>query len=384
MLHKDYQSPAQSVRSGRLNDDDVEDWLHQRGKFAPPPPPSRDATLVGGIRLIISEQEYYRPPSYSLSQTSYLRIEEHFHLPQQTLVALSSEDGACSSYEEYESADPEKLRRIGEAHLFSRVDKTSRTDYRLAFLIRAPQKFQVANYGLAMTYDFTTGFATGILHGTGVVAAGADYPLWQRSPSLELFYMIEEAPRLSAEPLFLPTLLLQHHLQRSEIFCTGQLESGYNEIQRRLGTTRAGRLHGMGPYYDPVGEKTINETRVNLRNLTGELSTYTTEIIWYCRNSEWHVDYVEFLARESHDIKAKIAALQNSSHHGSRNDIDDCIRYLRSAAKGLQRHNTGSKARAEADFNVVGGRPVFLTVHSTTNAVNFHSCTALLRSLTID
>ena len=96
----------------------MDDWLQQRGKHAPPAPPSVDAKLVGGIRLIISEQEYYRPPSYSLSKESYLRVEEEFHLPQVTLVALSNEGGTCSRYEEYDKNDPSKLERIGTEQLF--------------------------------------------------------------------------------------------------------------------------------------------------------------------------------------------------------------------------------------------------------------------------
>ena len=114
MRHQGYQDPEQAVRFNCLTDDQVEDWLEQNGRYAPPPPPSTDAQLVGGLRLIISEQEYYRPPSYSLGQEAYLRIEEHFDLPQPTLVALSSEEGACSCYKEYDRADPKRLLRIGK------------------------------------------------------------------------------------------------------------------------------------------------------------------------------------------------------------------------------------------------------------------------------
>ncbi|KAK2794834.1 hypothetical protein FQN51_000657 [Onygenales sp. PD_10] len=292
-----------------------------------------DAKLVGGFRLLISEQEYYKPPSYSISRELYLRIEEAFHLPQATLEGLSNEHGIFSHYEEYEDNDPGKLRRI-------------------AFLIRAPQKYQVANYGLAVSYDFKTRFATGILHGTGVVQGGDDFHLWQKCPSAELLELIKEIPDLSAEPLFLPTLLLQHHLHRARHFCTIQLVEEYDAIQRRLGMSRAGRLRRMGPYRDPVGEGTIAETRVNLRNLTGEMSTFMTETIMYCQISEWHLEYLDFLSR-ARNIVTTSRSGGSMAHTDEDRAINESIAFLDSVAKGLKRHNAASKERAQADFNVL-------------------------------
>ncbi len=118
MRHQGYSDPEQFVRFNCLTDDDVENWLEQRGRYAPPSPPSTNAQLVWGLLLIISEQEYYRPPSYSFSQESFLRIEQEFNLPQLTLIALSSEQGACSCYKQYDRADPRKLLRIGKKDYF--------------------------------------------------------------------------------------------------------------------------------------------------------------------------------------------------------------------------------------------------------------------------
>lgn len=78
-----------------------------------PAPPNLDSKLEGGIRLIVSEREYYRPPSFSMSRRSYLRIEEDFHLPQATLHALTNESGMFSRFAEYNESEPRKLKRIG-------------------------------------------------------------------------------------------------------------------------------------------------------------------------------------------------------------------------------------------------------------------------------
>jgi hypothetical protein len=50
-----------------------------------------------------------------MSRESYLRIEEEFHLPHVTLLALSNENGLCSRFKEYDKNEPNKLRRIGGA-----------------------------------------------------------------------------------------------------------------------------------------------------------------------------------------------------------------------------------------------------------------------------
>jgi hypothetical protein len=218
-----------------------------------------------------------------------------------------------------------------------------------AFVIRAFQKYQVANYGLAVSFDFRTGFSTGILHGTGVVNSELDFFLWHKTPSAELFDAIEASAVMSAEPLYLPVILLQHHLYRTKVFCTVHMENDYNRIQAQLGTTRAGRLHTLGEYQDPVGNKTINEARVGLRNLTGELSTFMTESIWFCQISDWHVEYINFLSDAFEHVSKKPGRPQEDEQR----NIRDAIEYLRTSVQGLKRCTGGAKERAAVDFTVV-------------------------------
>jgi hypothetical protein len=78
-----------------------------------PPPSNPNSKLEGGIRLIISERESYRPPSFSMSKQSYLKVEEEFNLPQATLHALTNESGVFSRHMEYDENIPRKIKRIG-------------------------------------------------------------------------------------------------------------------------------------------------------------------------------------------------------------------------------------------------------------------------------
>jgi hypothetical protein len=100
-------------RHARLHDSKIEEWLAQERFYSAPVTKEPGAKLLGGIRLIISERQYYRPASFSMSEASYLRIEEAFHLPPATLHTFSNESGIFSRYMVYDEKNPGKLQRIG-------------------------------------------------------------------------------------------------------------------------------------------------------------------------------------------------------------------------------------------------------------------------------
>jgi hypothetical protein len=178
-----------------------------------------------------------------------------------------------------------------------------------------------------------------------------DFPAWEDSPSIEIFDLIKAVPHLWGHPLLLPTIILQHHVYRTEHFCTIHLEDRVGYVQRQLGMSRAGRLNGLrGPYEDPAGEKSIKDTKVNLHTLTGEVNTLITETIWFNRVSDWECDCIDFLSHTLDEITVSSGVHVDS---GTK-EIRECIEYLDSVAKGLRGHNIREKERVQADFNVVG------------------------------
>jgi hypothetical protein len=177
-----------------------------------------------------------------------------------------------------------------------------------------------------------------------------DFPAWRDSPSVEIFELIRAVPHLWGHPLLLPTILLQHHVYRTEHFCTNHLDDRVGYVQRRLGMSRAGRLINLpGPYEDPVGKKSIKDTKVNLHTLTGEMNTVITEIIRFNHVSDWECDCIDFLSRTLDEITGTSGAQADS---GTK-EIRECIEYLDSAAKGLRGRNIRGKERVQTDFNVV-------------------------------
>jgi len=223
----------------------------------------------------------------------------------------------------------------------------------LAFIIKIPQKYQVGNIGLSFSYNVATGFCTGILHGTGLISSANDTTLWPLSPVDELLHTIKALPQLWAQPMLLPTLLLKHNILRVEKYCITNLGDRYLSIQRQLGTSRAGRLHRAGPYGDIVGDGSIQAAKVNLRNLTGDISTFMTEITWFCQVSEWQCDCVDFLDRTTDEIENLLSKSNDSGWVNGLKELKDHLAYLGSVAKTVRGQNLGGKDVITSDFSVV-------------------------------
>jgi hypothetical protein len=119
---QDHSTSADNPRHALLHDSKIEEWLAQKGTYSMPTPSNPDSKLEGGIRLVISEREYYQPPSFSMSKQSYLKIEEEFRLPEATLHALTNKSGIFSRYVEYDEKIPGKLKRIGIYILMLMID----------------------------------------------------------------------------------------------------------------------------------------------------------------------------------------------------------------------------------------------------------------------
>jgi hypothetical protein len=225
-------------------------------------------------------------------------------------------------------------------------------------VIKVPQKFQVGNYGLSVSHDFTTRITAGLLHGTGVMNKRDDFHIWPNCPSIEIFELIKAVPHLWTHPMLLPTILLQHHIYRAEQFCTTELNDRANHIQWQLGMSRAGRLNRIrGPFMDPAGGRPIQDTKVNLHNLTGEINTFITELIWFCKVSGWECECARFLSCTLGEV-TDLTSNSNCSDIvlSETREVRECIEYMTSAATGLNGHNNGLKESLQSDFNVVSAQ----------------------------
>lgn len=255
-----------------------------------------------------------------------MTIEDHFNLPENTLLALSNECGMST-------------------HILD-IDEETGILKRLGMVIKASQKFQVGNYGLAFSHDFATGLSTGILHGTGVTQHGGDYGLWSKHAAAEIFEHIKVAHRFWTHPLFLPTTLIQHHLLRADYFCTVILSNQLTEVQLQLGTVRAGRLYGSQTR-NVATELPVQQAKVNLRELTVALSTLMHEAIWFCSVSDWQCSCLKLLGEVLIELDGLNRSLKETRSIRAR------IQHMVSSAESIKRHNNTIQENGQADMNIV-------------------------------
>ena len=86
---------SENYRRGYLTDSDVDDWLHQRGSFAAPERYSSNTkgSWTNCLRLLMCERVDWHPPSFAMSQRSFLAVEKAFGLPRATLPIISRDSG---------------------------------------------------------------------------------------------------------------------------------------------------------------------------------------------------------------------------------------------------------------------------------------------------
>ncbi|PVH70525.1 hypothetical protein DL98DRAFT_436891, partial [Cadophora sp. DSE1049] len=314
-----------------LQDSEISEWLRHGGAYIPPAPNPGASLHHGTVRLLICERLYYDPLSFSMSRKSYLNVERAFNLSPATLPSFSIDSGIYSQYKTYDRDDPEKVTR-------------------LSVVMKFPQKFQLANYGLSITHDISTATTTALIHGTGALLRSADYNFWEESQSDGILKLIQSSWVLWPHPMLLPTLLLNHHLSRMERFTFTVLSGKLTGIQDQLGVTRAGRLSGKtGAVQDIVGDKTINQVKLNMRDLTSDMSSLATDIAWFSHTSQWQCDCAEFLDKVMTDWTNFVP------HNllGRSNEIQEWIGYAISSAKTLNSHNNSLGDVMQSELSVL-------------------------------
>lgn len=105
-----------NYREDELNDEDVDDWLHQKGRFAPPSDPLLGKE-EGSIRLLICERLGFHPLGFGLSKTSLLAVEDKLGLPTEMLPLFKFNGGGQSYY-----CRPSSLRDQEPGHLGKTVE----------------------------------------------------------------------------------------------------------------------------------------------------------------------------------------------------------------------------------------------------------------------
>jgi hypothetical protein len=155
--------------------------------------------------------------------------------------------------------------------------------------------------------------------------------------------------------MLLPILLLNHHLSRTEHFTFAALSGKLVGIRDQLGVTRAGRLsEKTRAVQDIVGDKTINLVKLNMRDLTSDMSSVATDIAWFSHTSQWQCDCAEFLDKVMTDWTNFVP--QNLL--GRSNEIQEWIGYAILSAKTLNSYNNNLGDVMGSELSVVSHSPI--------------------------
>ncbi|PZD24856.1 hypothetical protein A1F96_08974 [Pyrenophora tritici-repentis] len=326
--------PSKTYRDGDLSDLDVDDWLHQRGRFFQPTD-SRLGKEEGSIRLLICERVKFQPLHFGLSKASLLAIEDKFGLPIEMLPIFKFNGGGHSYYfcPSARGQNPEKL----------------------VITIKVPQMYQVANYGLCLTHSFKTHVTFGFMFGWNMFndkqwkesMGTMERPSYLEPHGPRVSKLIESAISDWRHPLLLPVILLEDYVYHADMYKGWDLSPRTGKMEKQQGVTVAGR-NGNALIPLDFGALSLNMApEKRLRTIT-EINTIATDAATLVGNLRWSKRYCQFLRDISKDIQEFTDSTQDSEPK-----LENTIETLSTLATSILEHTEAIKARLDIQFNVV-------------------------------
>ncbi|KAK1584947.1 uncharacterized protein LY79DRAFT_559858 [Colletotrichum navitas] len=317
---------AGNYRTGFLDDDEVEQWLHQQGRFSRRAKPGQ-ARPAMRIRLLMCERVGWLPVGFAMSRSSFLAMETAFRLSTETLPILVANNGRQYSNLRFSEDNDSRLESI-------------------ALTVKLPQMFQLGNLGLAMSHHLETGTTVAFLHGWNVFSNRnyvTDEPTVSHAE--DLCGMMQSATTLWAHPLFLPAVLVREHLSRAEAF-KSRLEPKVTDIERGLGVTRSARLVGLE--VNASVQHMVQDDQERLR-ITARLNTTATDVVNMLGILDWDLQHVKFLGRVNDDL----GALHGRMSPAADAELRSVVEYLECEALSIVSFVGTMKSRLDLQLNVL-------------------------------
>ncbi|KAK1981474.1 hypothetical protein LZ30DRAFT_782007 [Colletotrichum cereale] len=312
--------------TGFLDDDEVEHWLHQQGRFSPRVRPGQGKPTVR-IRLLLCERVGWLPVGFAMSRSSFLAMETAFRLSPETLPILVASNGKHYSNLRFGADDGNRLESI-------------------VLTAKLPQMFQLGNLGLAISHHLETGTTVAFLHGWNMFSdrdCVTNEPVVPHAESLR--GMMQSATTLWAHPLLLPAILMREHLSKAEAF-KNQLEPKVTDIERGLGVTKSARLVGLE--IDASVQHMVQDDEERLR-ITARLNTTATDVVNMLGILQWDLQYVKFLDRVNGDL----GALHGRASPAADAELRSVVEYLECEALSIVSFVAAMKSRLDLQLDVL-------------------------------
>ncbi|KAL5332953.1 hypothetical protein BJX70DRAFT_87948 [Aspergillus crustosus] len=320
-----------NFRTGFLEDNQIEEWLHQVGNFARPLPPPDARPPHGGIRLLACDYTLFKEASLGISRESFHAVEAKFGLHPATLPSLEVATGTFS-------------RHVNSGH-------------RISIILKAPQKYEIGNHLLSLTHNASTRWTTALLAGESIV----DYAFDNRNMSLPISgpispctvvrMFLTSSTALWSHPLTLPSIILTDHLKRLQLHCTGDLTRRVMYIEEQLGVTRVGRRNWQPQYRGSKGTKSNAGrpvARPQAEHLTVNINTQLTRLLFTAHAPKWNYEASQFLISIGREMAS--VAVDLPSVDG---EIVGLMEHNITLARSIEDHVLGLQKRLELQLNVL-------------------------------
>ncbi|KAL4746205.1 hypothetical protein BDW72DRAFT_197898 [Aspergillus terricola var. indicus] len=333
--YPEVESPTHwNIRDGFLEGFQVEDWLNQRGEFSPPIPPAEVGNgSRGGIRLLGCDYHLFPKTCVGMSHEAFGLVESRFHLHPATLPALEVATGTFSRH----------------------FDSRTHGGKRISIILKAPQKYEIGNYMLSLTYDMSSRWTTALLAGESIVDLASTVfdrsllPLAPMSPCDVVREYLMSSPTLWDHPLMLPCIVLGHHLRRLQYHCNRDLTPSVMGIEAQLGVTRVGRRNFDARPRDLSTIKDGPVARAQSEHLTVTINTQLTRVGFTAHNPKWNYEASALLVK----ILTEIAAFRPALRPEANEEILGVLDHNITLAKSLEDNILGLQKRLELQLNVL-------------------------------
>jgi hypothetical protein len=313
------------------------------------------------MRSRFCDRTDYRPPGFGMSRDSFLAMSERFNLPITTTSSIFNYQGTFSRHYTYTSTLPEKLEKI-------------------AFTIKAPQKMPIANYCLALSHNSSTKVTTAFIHGSflhtvlptmrlSIFSRSLTHSTARRPHDYTSFRPPDDSPEITQSshlisrlrssishwehPALLPIILVENYISRSNLFAW-DLDDQVVALERQTGVVFAGRLASASiGNIDP--EKIPKNT---IRDLTRDMHTLLTQIIFFERVVAWMVDCAAFLEKAVRELDAtEVEGRERNEWRRANREILEMLESIRADATSLCGLQKSLKERVQSQIGVVCGTP---------------------------
>ncbi|RDW79100.1 uncharacterized protein DSM5745_05952 [Aspergillus mulundensis] len=322
-----------NFREGFLEDSQVPEWLNQTGEFSPPTPPIAAGAARGGIRLLACNYHLFPKVSVGMSREAFELVESSFQLHPATLPALEVATGTFSRHFEN---DMNGGRQI-------------------SIILKAPQKYEIGNHMLSLTYNTTSRWSTALLAGESLVDFTINLhnlpslPSGPWSPCAVVREYLISSPTLWGHPLTLPCIVLSHHLKRLQHHCNRDLTPAVMAVEAQLGVTRVGRRNSESASRTLSAFKGRPVARAQSEHLTVTINTQLTRVGFTAHNPKWNYQASELLVRVMTEVIASNPHLPPDANDAILGLLDHNI----TLARSLEDHVLGIQKRLELQLNVL-------------------------------